>query len=687
MFPFAPSHAQTPQYESDQPHFTQVLNDFWTLQGLGQTTSGIKANWGALLGSSDWYEWNSLKIAWSSDLAEKAAQRDLLLHANITGVNAKGTQAVGYVWPSNGSEAWLCPSPHFDQMPRFICGVYNDYVWSRDRIFVQKMQPRLEAVMDYMTHTMQGWSGLLVCPGVYNGLPNQGPNTTYMDCYREGGQVTWIEEEYYTALWDMAALETVLGHKARAAAYAALARRLPKQFDAHLWNPKTRRYVGWKDSRGTLHDYGFTYLNLEALARGLGTAPKAFDIFDWLDHGTAQPTKRGGHIGSKEIYQCVVAPRSNTISIPDADWDFWSVSKSLRRSSMGYGALVEDGGALVWVNYYDVMARLKWLDADSAWRKFADMLYRVESDPLRFTESVTHPTNVYGENYLEVGPADGPENGLNGTASLCGFMGIHANLDGVYASPNLPTSLLFLRSNPIGYGSAAYTIQVSRGKVVTNSTEQVFTAPAAFNKIGVCVTAADGSNAGLTLKLQKRRGAGWITVASSAVTMRNPLLYDYVSVPMQPAGKYQVIVQSAKGAVLALRGNGIYSCRAVYEPTTSIAAAAISHAGNTFAAKRAFSEIAVQTSRPVSGSVFLSRQFGVHWRPVAATWAAGNGSGILSFADQPAGFYRLQFATTVTGAYMLFSHRYTIIVTNGTISHTRTVAAGGTIPLDLRSLL
>src|SRR5205807_1646548 len=133
-----------------------------------------------------------------------------------------------------------------------------------------------------------------------------------------------------------------------------------------------------------------------------------------------------------------------------------------------YGALVEDGGALLWVNYYDVMARLKWLDADSAWRKFADMLYRVEGDALLFTESVSHPTNTYGENYLEVGPADGPENGLNAAAPLNGFMGIQPQVDGLYTTPNLPTSLLFLISSSVSYGSQTYQVRVTRGEVVTD---------------------------------------------------------------------------------------------------------------------------------------------------------------------------------------------------------------------------
>jgi len=254
----APARAQAPQYQTDQPSVTQALNDFWALQGLGRTTGGVKANWSALLGSSDWYEWNALKVDWTGDAVDKAAQRALLLNANIDGVSAPGAGPAGYVWPSNGSRFWLCPHEHFDQMPRFVCAVYDDYVWSRDVSFLRTMRPKIEAVMGYMAGAMGGRNGLPRCPGVYTGLANSGPNVTYMDCYREGGEVTWIAEGYYTALWDMAALESALGDRAQAAAYAAKARRFPARFRARLWNPKTHRYAGWRDGGGALHDYGFT---------------------------------------------------------------------------------------------------------------------------------------------------------------------------------------------------------------------------------------------------------------------------------------------------------------------------------------------------------------------------------------------------------------------------------------------
>ena len=697
LLAFSSASAQTPQYQTDQAAVTQPLNDFWTLQGLGRPSGTIKANWAALLRSSDWYEWNSLKVDWTDDQADKDAQRSLLLGAKIDGINPAGVAPAGYVWPSNDNRYWFGLHEHFDQMPRFVCAVYNDYVWSHDRAFLQKMQPKLEAVMGYLGGTMRGRSGLPTCPGVFTGLANTGPPVTYMDCYREGGEVTWIDEEYYTALWDMAAMESVLGNRARAAAYAGQARQYPARFHARLWNESTGCYAGWKDSGGALHDYGFTYLNLEALARGLGNPTEAYQIFDWLDNGTAQPTTMGGHKGSTDVYQCVVAPRSNTETVPDADWDVWSVSKSLRASTYGYGALVEDGGAMLWVNYYDVLARLKWLDADSAWRKLTDMLYRVVGDPLRFTESAGHPTNAYGENYLEVGPADGPEIGLSGTTPLYGFMGIQARPDGLYCSPNLPTSLLFLTSNAVHYGSSAYSLRVARGRVVTEvaplgqtdppnqaapltaATAQPFTAEAPFNTVGVCLTALDSSTPRVSVRLERRRGTNWTTVAASGVAVRYQNLYHYAPVPVQPPGNYQIVLMPVAGAAGWPQRDGRYSCRAADVPMTRAENHALRPSGADFTSPRAFSEIEVRTPGRTPRRVTLTRKFGGHWRPVEVTWTETSGGGVLGFADQPAGSYRLWLEKAPAGTYALLSSRYTVTITSGAVSMTHTVAAGETV--------
>jgi len=678
-----PTSSRAQQYQTDQPVITRALNQYWSLQGLGHVTAGVTPHWPAVFGSSDWFEWNSLKIAWTDDQADKDKQRSLLENDRIDGVNVRGAQAPGYVWPANDSELWIGVQPHFDQMPRFICAVYNDYLWSRDRGFLRRMRPKLEAVMDYLALTMRARDGLPRCPGPFNGRSGQGPNTTYMDCYREGGVVAWIAEGYATALADMEAIERVLGDRKRAAEYGAAARAYPARFDAQLWNAATHRYAGWRDGGGALHDYGFTYLNLEALARGLGDAGKADAIFRWLDAGAAQPTQAGGHVGSTDIYQCVVAPRSNTRAIPARDWDPWSVSPALRRTTMGYGALVEDGGALLWVNYYDILARLRWLDADSAWRKLTDLLFRVAGDPLLFTEDVTHPTNVYRENYLEVGPADGSENGIAGVTPLCGFMGVRLRPDGLCASPNLPTSLLFLECRGIRYGSMTYAIRVSRGQVVadasplTSDKAQPLVARAPFNTLGLLLEPVTCPGCRATVRLEKRAGSAWADVVSTSIVVPDRAAYTYLAVSDQPAGAYRVVWP---------HGGGRHACRLVREPASATARGVFRRGQAAVAARTAFSRVLVRTAIGSPGVVTLSRRLGSHWRPVTAAWAAGPHGGVLSFADQPAGSYRLRLDRSPSGTYVLEANHYTIGVSGGGTAWSATVPAGRTVRLALPGL-
>ena len=94
-----------------------------------------------------------------------------------------------------------------------------------------------------------------------------------------------------------------------------------------------------------VHDAGYTYANLLALGRGLGDSTKAYKVFDWLDNGTAEATVGGGHVGSTNIYQLVVAPRS-TARVPNADWHEWSMpgrNEDGGDSMYPYGRNVEDG--------------------------------------------------------------------------------------------------------------------------------------------------------------------------------------------------------------------------------------------------------------------------------------------------------------------------------------------------------
>ena len=58
-----------------------------------------------------------------------------------------------------------------------------------------------------------------------------------------------------------------------------------KRYNQVFWNDAAGRYVQTIDADGVAHDYGSTYVNLEAASFGLPTKKQAARIFDWLDNG------------------------------------------------------------------------------------------------------------------------------------------------------------------------------------------------------------------------------------------------------------------------------------------------------------------------------------------------------------------------------------------------------------------
>ena len=63
------------------------------------------------------------------------------------------------------------------------------------------------------------------------------------------------------------------------------------------------------------------------------------------------------------------------------------------------------------------------------------------------------------------------------------------------------------------------------------------------------------------------------------------------------------------------------------------------------------------TAGRIPSRVILTRKLGDHWRPVEATWTGGSSGGVLGFADQPPGSYKLQIANAPAGTYALLSGR------------------------------
>ena len=130
-----------------------------------------------------------------------------------------------------------------------------------------------------------------------------------------------------------------------------------QRFNETFWNPAAGRYISWIDVPGTRHDCGMTYVNTIAAAHGLANAEQAW-IFRWMHE---RPTASGKR---EHVSRWIFAPRSNTIHCTE------------QRNKYAYDEWCEDGGAILWTAYYEIMARAGFLGADDAWDRFVQILDR-----------------------------------------------------------------------------------------------------------------------------------------------------------------------------------------------------------------------------------------------------------------------------------------------------------------------
>ncbi len=566
-------------FDLSQPVLTAHLNRYWREYGM-RPGPVFQYDWkdGPVHPSVFWFEWNAMVIAWNRQRPDAhALQQVLFRQVKVNGLNAADAQPDGYLWPETTNPRWFGRQYHFDHLPRFLCGLYRYIIWTGDRQLLRDMMPIARRVMGFLWTSMDGQQGVVRCPGNNTGLPHTGEVSTYMDCTRSGYVDGWINAGWHLALEQMAQLELISGCPDRAARYRQTRLRLLREFDRQLWNPDTRRYAGWRDAAGKLHDCGYTYVNLEALANGLGDGRKAADVFDWLDHGRAQPAVQGAHKGSDDIYRMAVAPVTNTIRIPNEDWDPWShVHRNEQGDAyeFGYGNHVTDGGAMLWLNYYDVMARLRWQSADTAYLRWTRMLDRCAADSrfLRYGVKGAPGWRNYtdaGEHFLGLGTDyDFPESGISATSVLFGFMGVDADIHGLHVTPNLPNGLVWARVHGVTHRGRTLDITVARGHIITERapgtsayglspqtplTESISVSQR-YDQVGVFLETDGTRRCMVTMRLDRLSSGKRVCVAAQRVPVTHQAGWCYLSVPRQPPGRYLLTLHAADGQVKWRRG-------------------------------------------------------------------------------------------------------------------------------------
>ena len=284
-----------------------------------------------------------------------------------------------------------CDTRHTINNSNFIRGSHDYFLWTGDLGFLRNQMGRIRTAMRYMMNEFdtrrrkciytiwpghEGRSGVRVVDGKKTIVANEGIGSNYWDLLPFGGEDALATVYYYDALLDLAELEQPIAEHAQwciaqgAEAFDAAdlrqhAREVKEYCDRRFWNEKTGR-LGTVDLDGVMHDYGFTFLNNEAVYYDFVTAGQARSIRDWI---SGRRSVEGDTAAGPDIYHWRFGPRSTTRR--NIDYYFWAWSSP---ESIAWGSQVQDGGGVLGFSYHDLMARLRVDGPDDAWGRLKEIL-------------------------------------------------------------------------------------------------------------------------------------------------------------------------------------------------------------------------------------------------------------------------------------------------------------------------
>lgn len=285
-----------------------------------------------------------------------------------------------------------CDTRHSINNPNFIRGVHDYFAWSRDFTFLRDQIVRVRSAMRFTMREFdtrnrkciyttwpghEGRSGVRrTADGKKQIVPGEGIGGNYWDILPFGGEDALATIYYYDTLLDLADLEErIAAHPEWGVATGAdafdpadlrqHAQAVKDYGTKRFWNPETGRF-GTVDLDGVLHDYGWTFLNNEAVYYDFATPEQARAIRDWI---SGRRTVAGDTATGADIYHWRFAPRATTKR--NLDYYFWGWSDP---DSVPWGYQVQDGGAVLGFAYHDLMCRLKVDGPEDTWQRLQETL-------------------------------------------------------------------------------------------------------------------------------------------------------------------------------------------------------------------------------------------------------------------------------------------------------------------------
>jgi hypothetical protein len=353
---------------------------------------------------------------------------------------------------------------HSINNPIFILASWQYFLWTGDIPFLYQQIDRMRLALAYQQTVMGGlefnrqrnqWVG-------HDGLPGytfkadgtkeiqggHGIGNNYWDLLPFGWDDLYATSQYYTALLNMAAAEQAIRDNPAWAVPISARAFNPDDLRTHaaavkteanrlFWKEETGRFVACIDKNGAAHDYGLTFLNLDAIWYGIASDEHARSIMDWI---SGKRIVAGDTSTGADIYNWRFGPRATTLRNLDWYGQGWTAPETIP-----WGGQIQDGGGVLGFSFYDLWARLKVYSPDDAWSRLSGLL-DWEKEVIDFGGyREYYKDGNHGSTLQGGGTAGGIgvdceffESSLPPTIVVKGFLGLEPNGTALTIHPQLP---------------------------------------------------------------------------------------------------------------------------------------------------------------------------------------------------------------------------------------------------------
>ena len=282
----------------------------------------------------------------------------------------------------------------------------------------------------------------------------------YWDILPFGNLETYTSYYYVYMLRMMADLEEYIrsnealgvpsgGRRLHPRALRREADRIAATLNRRLWNERTGRFYASEDVEGNKWDYGFTFLNEEAIYYGAVSPEHARSIMEWID---GRRIVEGDTSTGEDIYHWRLAPRATTRR--NESWYYWGWEPDV----FPYGRQVQDGGAVFSQSFNDMMSRIRVYGPDNAWKRFEGILDWYADTRAAGGYRAYYASGEHGNSMQGMGTAGGIGIDMEFAETLLvpytmveGFLGFKATPEGFAIEPHLPSEWKSLTVNNLRF--------------------------------------------------------------------------------------------------------------------------------------------------------------------------------------------------------------------------------------------